>query len=86
MAFGRLHGVGHEDGDTFGKDTSAKISFYGVTPIAQRASSAQSTLTITTMSQGGYGFVTSGGFTALLAQVEEIRAALVAIGAIKGSS
>lgn len=86
MAVSNYHGFGAPDGDSFGKDTTSKIGFHGVSPAAQRAGAAQSTLTITTMSQGGYGFVTSGGFTALLAQVEEIRAALVEKGLIKGSA
>jgi hypothetical protein len=40
MAFATLAGVNHEDGLALGKDTSAKISFYGVTPVVQRAASA----------------------------------------------
>lgn len=86
MAFANVLDVGAEDGTTMGKDTSALISFHGVTPTAQRAGAAQSTLTVTTMTQGGYGFTSSAGFTALLAQVEEIRAALVGKGLIKGSA
>lgn len=40
MAFDHVIDAGYEGGSTFGKDTSAKISFYGVTPVVQRAASA----------------------------------------------
>lgn len=74
------------DGATIGKSTTEKVSFYGVTPIVQRSGSAQAALTLTTMSLGGYGFTTQTGADAAVALLVELRAALVALGAIKGSS
>lgn len=72
-----------------GSVVTSKVGFYGVTPIVQRAGSAQVALTTALSSvtvTGAYGFALSSGFSALLAQVEEIRAALVAMGAIKGAA
>lgn len=40
MAFDTVIDIGAEGGSTFGKDASAKISFYGVTPVVQRAATA----------------------------------------------
>jgi hypothetical protein len=47
-------GYNSSDGATFGYDTNSKISFYGVTPVAQQSGAAQaalSTSTLTTVSQ-----------------------------------
>jgi hypothetical protein len=40
MAFDRCIDEGNDGGTTFGKDASAKVSLYGVTPVVQRAASA----------------------------------------------
>jgi len=76
------------DGATMGNSITEKISFYGVTPIVQRSGSAQVTLTLTTIAtaDSGWMFKTSDGMVSLFAQVEEIRAALVAVGLIKGAA
>jgi hypothetical protein len=69
-----------------GESTSDPVGFYGTDGIAQRASAAQSALTLTTATSAGFGFSTSGAFNAAVAQIEEIRATLVALGLMKGSS
>lgn len=75
---------GSSDGCQIGGAATDKIGFYGTTPAAQRASAAQAALTATTI--GAVGLATTAGVSALLAQLEEIRASLVAYGLIKGSS
>ena len=79
-------GTGDPDGMTVGRATTEKISFYGVTPIVQRAGSAQATLSTTISNNSSIAFASTAGFQALLNQVEEIRAALVAYGLFKGSA
>lgn len=68
---------------TMGASASSLISFYGVTPITQPTSSAQTALTAVTA--GSVGFNTTAGFSAFVAQVENIRASLVLLGLLKGS-
>ena len=70
---------------TVGADDSSLISFYGVTPITQPTNAAQAALTLTTSLQSGFGFTTSAGFNAFIAQLENIRASLVLLGLLKGS-
>jgi hypothetical protein len=80
-------------GMSLGSAITEKISFFGVTPIVQRAgtgtaASPQIALTTALASvtvTGAYGFALSSGFSALLAQVEEIRATLVAFGLMSGT-
>lgn len=85
MAFDKVLDIGPDGGTTFGKDASAKISFYGITPATQPTSSAQAALTLTTATTAGFGFSTSAGFVAFIAQIENIRASLVLLGVLKGS-
>lgn len=79
MAFAQVIDYGATDGATFGKNTSAKISFYGVSPIAQRSGAAQDTSLVGTASSTAVD-------TALKAAVIEIMNTLTAIGAWKGSA
>jgi hypothetical protein len=73
-------------GTGLGQSTADTISFYGVTPIAQRSGSTQSALTVTaTTASGVFGFTTTTLFSAAMAQLEEIRATLVALGLMHGS-
>ena len=62
------------------------VGFYGTAGIAQRASSAQAALTLTTATSAGFGYTTTGAFSAMNAQLEEIRATLVAFGLMKGAA
>lgn len=78
---------GNDDGTTLGQATTDKISFYGVTPIAQRAGAAQAavgTTAATTSTPWGYGSSTQAD--AIVSLVNELRAAAVALGLIKGAA
>lgn len=86
MAFEQVIGYNPPDGAVFGKDTSAKIGFYGTAPIAQRSGSTQAALTLTTALTAGFGFTTATGFSTAVALLVEMRAAMVALGLIKGSA
>jgi hypothetical protein len=77
---------GRPDGVLIGNAVADAVGFHGTAPTAQRAGAAQAALTLTTATVGGTGFTTASGFTALIAQIEEIRAALVAKGLIKGAA
>lgn len=67
------------DGATIGKSTSEKVSFYGTTPITQRAGTAQAT------SIWGTSATTSVD-TARTAVITEIANTLIAVGLWKGSA
>lgn len=62
------------------------VGFFGVTPIAKPANAAQAALTVTTATSAGFGFLTSAGFNAFVAQLENIRANLVLLGLLKGTA
>lgn len=62
------------DGQTLGQSVTDLISFYGKTPIVQRSGADQAAITV--------GTNTTAANTLLI----EIRAALVAIGVIKGAA
>lgn len=70
---------GPTEGATFGKDTSAKISFYGVTPIAQRAAAIQAASLV---SAASYISVS----TNLSVFAAEVAATLTALGIWKGAA
>ncbi len=82
-------GDGNPDGVSLGAGTTALVSLYGVTPVAQRASASQAavetTLAVSTTSNI-WGFSTSTQANAVVTLVNEMRAALVAVGLIKGSA
>lgn len=78
--------IGYGGPITIGTDADTLVSFYGVDPIVQPSSAAQAALTLVTASAGGYGFVTTTGFSAFIAQLENIRASLVLLGLLKGSA
>lgn len=77
--------IGFGSPQTLGTTASSLIAFYGVTPIVQPTNAAQAALTLTTSLQSGFGFTTSAGFNAFIAQLENIRASLVLLGLLKGS-
>ena len=66
--------------------TGSKAGFFGVSTTTQPASAAQAALTAVTALSGGIGFQTTAGFSAFIAQLENIRASLVLLGLLKGSS
>lgn len=70
---------GNQAGSYLGDDTSAKVGFYGVAPIAQRSGAAQATSLVGTASSADVN-------TDLKAAVIEIMNTLAAIGVWKGSA
>lgn len=78
----------NDNGILIGASSTSKIGFFGLTtPIARRSSGAMGALANTTVTASSpYGFVNSSVLTSLCAQVEEIRATLVALGLHKGSA
>lgn len=86
------------DGQLLGQSTTDLIGFYGVTPIVQRSGAAQaavatSTVTTAATTTSPWGFATSTQANDIAAQVvllrtlgNELRAAGVAVGLIKGSA
>ena len=78
------------DGMSFGVSTTEKISFYGVTPIVQRSGASQAavstTASVDTTDGAVAGYATTTQANALVTLVNELRAAMVAVGIIKGSA
>lgn len=81
MAIGKHLSDGNPDGTSFGFNTSDLITFYGGTPIAQPAATAQSavattaiTTVITTASttSSPYGFATQGQGDSIVAAVNSL--------------
>jgi len=71
MAIGEIIGNGNPDGSSFGLSATEQISFYGATPVAQRANASQAVAT---------------DATTTMTLANELRAALVALGLIKGAA
>lgn len=72
MAFDHVIDPGNEGGSVFGKDASAKIGFYGTTPVVQRATASTHTTT---------NVVTSASYGTLqVAQMQEVMNTLIAVG------
>lgn len=72
-------------GANLGKDEDSKISFHGATPTEQRASVSQAAVATTAATSStpyGYSEAQANGIVTLL---NEIRAALVEKGIIKGA-
>jgi hypothetical protein len=75
------------DGISIGACATEKVSFYGIAPVAQRAGAAQAAVTTTAaQTTTPYGYSTSTQADAIVTLVNEMRAALVALGAIKGAA
>lgn len=73
-------------GTLLGAAAADLVGMYGATPIAQRTSASQAAVTTTastTTSPAGYSTTTQAN--AIVTLVNELRAAMVAIGMIKGS-
>lgn len=74
-------------GDQIGASASKKVGFHGTTPVIQRASAAQAAVVTTgSTNSSPYGFATAAQGDAIVTLVNELRAALVAKGIIKGSA
>ena len=69
-----------------GQSITDLVGFYGTAPIAQRAGAAQAAVTTTaSTSTSPFGY-TQAQADAIVALVNELRAAAVASGLIKGAS
>jgi hypothetical protein len=80
-------GSGNTTGASLGGSISERISFYGVTPVAQPASALQAaagTTASTTSSPAGCSTTTQ--MTALINLVDQMRACLVNSGLMKGAA
>lgn len=98
MAIGKQLSDGNPDGTSLGQSTSDTISFYGVTPVAQPAATAQGAITdasggtasaangVLTLTGTYNSTILANAIATLAAQGNALRAALVSIGAIKGSN
>jgi len=75
----QLVGRGGPDGATFGSSITELISFYGDTPIAQRAAAAQGTSLVGTASSTAID-------TDVKAALIEVMDTLAALGLWKGSA
>ena len=86
MAIGKQLSDLNTAGTGLGQSTTDTISFYGVTPVAQRSGAAQAAVTTTAAtSTTPFGFGTSTQAQAVVTLVNELRAALVAVGLIAGA-
>ena len=75
------------DGVVIGQSTSEKVGFYGTTPIVQRVGSAQAAVATTgSTTTSPKGYTTKTQANAIVTLVNEVRAALVAVGIIKGAA
>jgi hypothetical protein len=71
---------GGPDGSVFGQSASKLIAFYNGTPVAQRTGAGMTQLTVTYTASNGFGFTTSAAMVSIVAQIEEIRATIMALG------
>lgn len=84
---GRNIQVGITTGTKIGTTTTQKIGFYNTTPVAQRSGAAQAAVATTAATQTSpWGYTTQAQADAIVTLVNELRAAMVAIGIIKGSA
>ena len=84
---GRNIKLGNSNGTKIGTEITQKIGFWNVSPISQRSGSAQASVITTASTQTTpFGYATQAQADAIVTLVNELRAALVAIGIIKGSS
>lgn len=78
--------VGNGSADGLKFPSGVPIGFYGATPAAQRSGAAQAAVTTTaatTTSPAGYTTTTQAN--AIVTLVNELRAAMVAVGLIAGA-
>jgi UDP-N-acetyl-D-mannosaminuronic acid transferase (WecB/TagA/CpsF family) len=74
-------------GAVLGKSTTHKVGFHGSAPTVQRASVSQTSVATTaSVSAGVYGYTTAAQADGVITLLNEIRAALVEKGIIKGSN
>lgn len=75
------------DGTSLGQSITDKISFYGGTTVAQRAGASQAAVATTaSTTTTAHGYSTGTQADGIVTLLNEIRATLVAMGAMKGSA
>lgn len=86
MAAGEVLGNGNPDGVTMGETATELISFYGATPVVQRAGAAQAAAPAggTGVAAGAYD--TAANRDLLINLVNEMRTVLVNLGLMKGAA
>lgn len=73
-------------GTKIGTSTTQKFAFHNATPVVQRAGAAQEAVVTTAATNSTpYGFTTAAQANSIVALVNELRAALVEKGLIKGT-
>jgi UDP-N-acetyl-D-mannosaminuronic acid transferase (WecB/TagA/CpsF family) len=73
-------GDGNDDGEILGR-SSGKIGFFGTSPVVQQSVTATITTTISQVATSGkWAFATSTAAKNLVTQVQDIKAALDALG------
>ncbi len=78
---------GSSVGSLIGQFTNDKFAFHGAIPVIQRASAAQAVVATTAATNTTpYGFTTAAQADAIVTLVNELRAAIVQKGLIKGSA
>ena len=80
----RQNSDGNSDGNIYGQSPTDKIGFYGNTPIAQRSGAAQAT--VAGSAGATYTATEQGILNNCVTLTNELRAAAVALGLIKGSA
>lgn len=78
-------GNNNPDGASFGKATTEKISFYGVTPVVQPSSASQAAVAATTTTTATTTALQTD-LDALRVLTNQLRSELVSLGLIKGSA
>lgn len=79
--------LGTSTGTKVGTAITQKLGFFNATPIVQRAGAAQAAVVTTGATNSSpYGFATAAQADAIVTLVNELRAALVAFGLIKGAA
>lgn len=74
-------------GMNVGGAVTDKLGFYGATPIVQRVGAAQTAVATTgATNTTPYGFASAAQADAIVTLANELRAALVAVGIIKGAA
>lgn len=81
-------GPNSSGGMTFGADTTELISFYGVTPVAQLASAAQTTTAATwvTVCATKAAFASSDDATTFINAMKQVQYVMKTLGLWKGTA
>ncbi len=75
----------HPDGQLVGATAAEKLGFHGATPTVQRAKAEQAAVVTTAPTTSAYGF-TEAQAASIITLLNELRAALVEKGIIKGAA